>query len=135
VPDNMKRSVDTEVFYANYNKGFQEYLIKDVKSIKGFTFNDPSLKEEFLKETDLFQEPHFEISNTHFFFISFCPFPSTPQHKQEFFSGHNKLSFCYETRELAKERKAHLIQVWEGEDEEWVINMKKRPNLNYVDLP
>lgn len=60
LPDSKKLGIDSEIFYGNYNINhydwMQEYIIKDLSVIKGFTFNDPELRKELKKYYEKFRE-------------------------------------------------------------------------------
>jgi len=130
IPEEKKQGIDSQVFYANYISNgrpwFQEYIIKDVKAIKGFTFNDQDLRESLEKGVLEMTEARLPRSEAHFFISTYCPFLTDENDlTMKVFNTDEYRYFCADTRRLIRRNLNYLREKWQSEIEEVWFDIRK----------
>jgi len=125
--DEKKLGIDSQVFYANYLYNnlawFQEYIIRDPRAIKGFTFNDSDLRDSFENGVEEIMRGSLPRSEAHFYLSSYCPFiTSSLDLKRKVFLTNENRYYCEETRQLLRKSLEFLRIFWENEiTEKWFL--------------
>ncbi|MGE3608630.1 MAG: hypothetical protein AB7I27_03500 [Bacteriovoracaceae bacterium] len=100
-PHLSKKEMDTEISYANYTQDgsefMQEIIIKDIRAIHSYTFNDHDLRAFFEKDYENFFSASLKKEDIHFL-KNYCPLKIT--------------KFCARYIEILNERKKHLHHLW-----------------------
>lgn len=112
LPKKYKKDVDSEIVYAAYahlknpeHTGFHEYTIRRPEVIRGWTFNDPELQQQFRHHYLSYQRGEFDFWEMHF-----------PSHWGE----------DYYWKEI-EARRVHQAEVWADESSaKYFVNPKAR---------
>ena len=133
VPEDMKLEIDSEVFYANYKTKdfrfpwFQEYIIKNPKAVKSFSFSGEILKAEVRQGFKELMDGTLSWENTHMYGTEYCPFLTTEADGSWItFQTDSRRYYCQDTRQNAKEVIEGLESFWAQANESTVSNRDAR---------